>query len=135
MDHSLSYELRHLVYAALLALVMWIPYVLAQLKEMGVATALSYPDEEKMPAWAWRLKRAHYNLIENLAPFAAVVISGEIIGVHTTITASCAAIFYWARLCHPFAQVFRIWGMRTVFFAIGWAATIVYLLAVLYGAT
>lgn len=134
MEYALSFELRYLVYSALLLLVIWIPYILAQLNRMGIATALSYPDEEQMPDWAWRLKRAHYNLVENFGPFAAAVIAGEIIGLHTAATAACAAIFFWARLAHPFLMVWRIWGTRTLAFAIAWAATIVYLWLVLTAA-
>lgn len=131
MEYELSVEMRYLVYSALLALVIWIPYILAQIAQVGLVAALSYRDEDKMPDWARRLKRAHYNLVENLAPFAIVVIAGEIIGLHTPITMACAIIFYGARLIHPFAQVIRIWGVRTLAFGVGWAATLVYMWLVL----
>jgi len=135
MEYALSIELRYLLYTALLLLVMWIPYILAQIAQLGLVTALSYRDEDKMPDWAKRLKRAHYNLVENFAPFAAIVVVGEIIGLHTATTATCAAVFFWARLVHPFAQVTRVWGTRTLLFAIGWAATLVYAWLVLTAVT
>jgi uncharacterized MAPEG superfamily protein len=126
MDYALSIEMRYLLYVALLLLVMWIPYILAQIAQLGLVAALSYRDEDKMPDWAKRLKRAHYNLVENFAPFAAIVLTGEVIGLHTAATAACAAIFFWARVVHPFAQVIRVWGTRTLAFAVGWVATLVY---------
>lgn len=131
MEFALSIELRYLLYTALLMLVMWIPYILSHLGRVGVVTALSYPDEEELVPWAKRLKRAHYNLVENFAPFAAIVIVGESIGLHTATTATCAAVFFWARLVHPFAQVIRVWGVRTLSFAVAWVATLVYLWLVL----
>lgn len=127
MDQPLSIELRHLVYCGILMLVLWVPYILAELKLTGVANALSYPDERLLPQWGRRLKHAHYNLVENMAPFAIAVLAGELMDVHTGVTAACAVVFFWARVLHPVAQVTRIWGTRTVTFAAGVAATAVYL--------
>jgi uncharacterized MAPEG superfamily protein len=131
MEYALSIELRYLLYTALLLLVMWIPYILSHLGQVGLVPALSYPDETEMPEWAHRLKRAHYNLVENFAPFAAIAITAEVIGLHTAATATCATIFFWARLVHPFAQVIRVWGVRTLAFAVGWVVTLIYLFLVL----
>ena len=126
MEFALSFELRYLLYVALLLLVIWLPYILAHIGQVGLVEALSYRDEAPMPDWAKRLKGAHYNLVENFGPFAAVVIAAEILGVHTAATAACAAVFFWARLVHPVFMVTRIWGTRTAAFAVGWAATLVY---------
>lgn len=134
MDHSISTELRYLIYTAILAAVLWAPYILAELKVTGLVKALSYSDERTLPKWAERLKRAHYNLVENLTPFAVAVIAGELLNVHTPVTAACAAIFFWARVLHPFAQVTRIWGARSLTFGVGVAATLVYLIAILANA-
>ncbi len=134
MDYALSFELRYLVYSALLSLAIWIPYILVHTGQVGYVTALSYTDDTSMPDWAARLKCAHYNLVENIAPFAVAVITAEIIGLHTATSAACAAIFFWARLAHPFAQIFRVWGTRSLAFTIGWAATLVYLWVVLTAA-
>jgi uncharacterized MAPEG superfamily protein len=131
MDHTSSTELRYLLYTAILMLVLWVPYILAELRQTGIVKALGYPDERTLPKWAARLKCAHYNLVENMAPFAVTVIAGEMLNVHTAVTAACAMVFFWARVLHPIAQVVRIWGSRTLTFAAGVAATIVYLITVL----
>jgi uncharacterized membrane protein YecN with MAPEG domain len=128
----LSLELRYLIYAALWTLVLWVPYILAHINMVGVKRALSYEETQPMPDWARRLKGAHYNAVENLAPFAVVAVAAEFIGLHTGLTAFCAIVFFLARLVHPFAMVSRIWGSRTGAFAVGWAVTIVYGLAVLF---
>ncbi|MDH3581466.1 MAG: MAPEG family protein, partial [Hyphomicrobiales bacterium] len=114
MEHALSTELRYLLYTAFLMVVLWIPYILAELNLTGIVKALGYPDERTLPAWAERLKKAHYNLVENIGPFAIAVLAGEWLGVHTSVTAGCAMVFFWARVAHPIAQVVRIWGSRTV---------------------
>lgn len=131
MDHSLSIELRYLIYTGILMLVLWVPYILAELHATGVVKALGYPDERTLPLWAQRLKCAHYNLVENAIPFAIAVLAGEQLGVHTPVTAACAVIFYWARVAHPIAQVVRIWGSRSVAFAASVGATLVYLITVI----
>lgn len=128
---ALSIELRYLIYVAILLAVIWVPYILAHIAQVGPAKALSYPDPVEMPAWAARLKRAHYNLVENIPLFAVAVLAAEFRNVHTATTAACAAIFFWARVAHPVATVAAVWGTRTAAFAVGWAAVIVYLFVVL----
>jgi uncharacterized MAPEG superfamily protein len=128
---QISLELRHLIYVALLSAIVWLPYVSAHIATVGVKRAFSYPDRADMPAWAGRLKRAHYNLLENLPLFIVAVLAGELQDVHTGITVACARVFFWARVAHLIAAVSHIWGARTVTFAIGWVATLVYLFTVL----
>ena len=131
MDFHLSTELRYLIYCALLMMVLWVPYILAELASTGVVKALGYPDERTLPDWGKRLKCAHYNLVENMIPFSIAVIAGEYLSVHTDLTAACAMVFFWARVAHPIAQVTRIWGTRTMTFAVGAIATATYLVALL----
>jgi uncharacterized MAPEG superfamily protein len=131
MDHSLSIELLYLIYCGFLMLILWVPYILAELHMTGVVKALGYPDERTLPKWATRLKLAHYNLLENIVPFAIAVGAGEFLNVHTATTAACATLFFWARVLHPIAQVTRIWGTRTLTFATGVTATMVYLYEIL----
>lgn len=128
---ALSVELRYLIYTGLLLAVIWLPYVNTQIMKVGLVKVLSYTDEDDLPAWAVRLKRAHYNLVENIPLFAIAVLAGEIRNVHTGVTAACAMTFFWARLAHPIAQVAQVWGTRSLVFAIGWVAVLVHLIAVL----
>jgi uncharacterized membrane protein YecN with MAPEG domain len=128
---QLSVELRYLIYAAILLAVIWVPYICAHIMQVGLVKALSYTDEDEMPAWAKRLKRAHYNLVENIPLFAIAVLAGEFRNVHTATTAACAMIFFWARVAHPIAMLSQVWGTRTTVFTIGWVAVVVHLLVVL----
>jgi len=131
----LSIELRYLIYVAILLAVIWVPYIVAHSKQVGSAKALSYMADDEMPDWAARLKRAHYNLVENVPLFVIAVLAGEFANVHTGTTAACAMIFFWARVAHPIAMVARIWGTRTATFTIGWVAVVVHLFAVLTAGT
>ena len=130
---ALSLELRYLIYVTILLGLLWIPYILAHIAQVGPVLALSYPERTEMPPWAARLKRAHYNLVENFPLFAVAVIVGEFRNIHTAVTAACAMIFFWARLAHPLAAISHIWGARTACFAIGWMAVLVHLFVVLTG--
>jgi hypothetical protein len=49
MDHSISTELRYLIYCGILMLVLWFPYILAEIKVTGIFKALGYPDERSLP--------------------------------------------------------------------------------------
>jgi len=133
MKH-LSIELRYLIYLALVMAIIWVPYILANIAQVGLVKALGYANEDAMPVWAKKLKRAHYNLVENIPLFAVAVLAGEFANVHTGVTAACAMVFFWARVAHPFAQMSNIWGVRTIVFAIGWVAVVVQLFAVLTAA-
>jgi uncharacterized MAPEG superfamily protein len=127
----LSLELRYLIYVAILMALLWIPYILAHIAQVGGVVALSYPERTQMPAWAARLKCAHYNLLENIPLFAIAVMAGEFRGIHTGVTAACAMVFFWARVVHPIAAMSHVFAARTVTFAVAWVAALLYLIAVL----
>ena len=128
---ALSLELRYLIYTAVLMAVIWFPYVVAHIAQVGPVVAFGYPERVEMPDWAARLKRAHYNLVENIPLFAIAVIAGEFRGIHTGVTAACAMVFFWSRVAHPVAAISHIWGTRTTAFAVGWVAVLIYLFVVL----
>ena len=128
---AVSLELRYLIYTAILMAVIWMPYILAHIAQVGFVLALSYPERVDMPPWAARLKRAHYNLVENIPLFAIAVMAGEFRGIHTAVTAACAMVFFWARVAHPVAAISNIWGTRTAAFTVGWVAVLIHLFVVL----
>jgi len=128
----LSAELICLLLASVWQLLISIPYVVARVRSAPAGGGGGYPDAPApMAPWTERLRRAHYNLVENMTPFVVAVLAGEILGVHSAATVSCAVIFLLARIAHPFAQMSRLFAVRTAVFAIGWLAVLVYLLALL----
>lgn len=82
-------------------------------------------DDKPLPDWAQRAKRAHYNAIESLAPFAGVVIVAHLTGSANAATAVWSMIYFWARVAHYFAYISGLPFVRTTFFTVGWIATLV----------
>ena len=124
---SLSYELRMLAYSAFLCLVLWIPYILATIQKRGLARAVGYPtgDYSDLPDWAQRTQRAHMNLVENLAPFAALILLAQLSGQASAATAFGAALFYWARLGHTIVHIAGVPWARTIAFTVAWIGNLI----------
>ena len=86
-----------------------------------------------LPDWVNRANRAHLNAVENFAPFAAVVLIAQAIGVSTPTTAICAAVYFYARLVHALIHMsgFGMFMARTLAFTVAWSAFIVFAVVLL----
>lgn len=120
----LTADLRYLAYSALLALILWIPYILAAMGKRGVGRVAGYPtgNYTDLPDWAQRSHRTHKNLVENLAPFAALVLIAHVAGAANETTALAATVFFWARLIQAVVHIAGIPWVRTGAFVVGWLA-------------
>ena len=129
----LTTELRYLAYAALLSLLLWIPYVLAEIRTRGLTRAVGYPTGfyDDLPAWAQRCHRAHMNLVENLLPFAALVLIAQVAGVASDLTALGAQLFFWARIVQATVHIAGIPWLRTLAFAAGWIGNLLIFWAIM----
>jgi uncharacterized MAPEG superfamily protein len=123
-------ELSYLVLVSLLTGFMWIPVVIGYVRTRGFLTPATYKvaPTSPLPDWVNRANRAHQNAIENLAPFAAVVLAGHALGVSTPVTVACAAVYFYARLAHAVIHIsgFGLFMARTVAFGVAWTAFVVY---------
>jgi uncharacterized MAPEG superfamily protein len=72
----------------------------------------------EMPAWAARAKRAHANTVENLAPFAALVLVAHVAGKANEMTALGATIFFWSRVVYVGVYTAGIPYLRTAIFSL-----------------
>ena len=85
----MTIDLWMLVWSALLCLAM--PYVaLVGVTQApnGVAWAFANRDTTiELPPWTARVRRAHANLIENLVPFAILVLAAHVSGHASAATA------------------------------------------------
>ena len=116
-------DLEMLAWVAGLTALMWVPYILAHILNVGVLPALTYrADDVPLPAWAARAKKAHYNAIENLLPFGALVIVAHLSGAANAATAAAAIAYFWARLVHYVLYTANVPFGRTTMFTIGWLA-------------
>jgi uncharacterized MAPEG superfamily protein len=118
-------DLTMLAWTAGITMLMWLPYIIAHIMNVGMMPALTYQaDDEALPPWAARAKRAHYNAIENLAPFAALVIVAQLAGAANAATAAAAIAYFLARLAHYILHVAGVPFGRTLCFTIGWLSMI-----------
>ncbi|MEE8352780.1 MAG: MAPEG family protein [Rhodospirillales bacterium] len=130
---AMSLDMHLLVYSTVICILMWVPYILAAIRTYGLVHMVSYPrpDNASIPQWAQRLNRAHHNLVENLTPFAILVIVAQMTGTANEMTALGARMFFYSRLGQIAFHTAGIpWG-RTLFFAVGLSGMIIILLQVI----
>ena len=121
----MTVELKYLALVAAFTALMWIPYILNMTMVRGLMDAVGYPETPKpMAPWATRMKAAHYNAVENLVVFAALVLVAHVAGVKSEATALACVIYFWARLVHYLAYTFAIPFARTLAFAVGFGCQI-----------
>jgi len=122
-------DLTYLAYSAVLAAVLWIPYIIGLLKTSsaaGISPAAIYqdPTPPELPAWVKRCGRAHQNALETLAPFAVVVLVAHVAGAANEMTAMWAMVFFIARVAHALVYWAGIPFLRTLAFTVSLVATL-----------
>jgi uncharacterized MAPEG superfamily protein len=128
----MSSELMSLGWVLALQLVMWVPYILNTITVRGLMGAVGYPDDPKpLSDWADRLKKAHYNAVENLVVFAALVLTANAAGITSETTVLVCEIYVWARVGHLLLYTFAVPYGRTLAFAVGWICQVALLLEIL----
>ena len=91
----MTIELEVLMWLTGFTIVMYLPCILTQIINAGLIRVLTYrADDDPIPDWAAQAKRAHYSAIENLAPFAALVIVAHLANVSNDVTSAAALVFF-----------------------------------------
>jgi len=122
---AMSTDLSMLVWTSALTALLWLPYILARIAKYGVIEALTYrADDKPVAAWADRAKRAHYNAVENLVVFAALVLVAHAVGAANNATAAASIAYFIARLVHYPVYVAGIPFLRTLSFFVGWLSLV-----------
>ena len=125
-------ELMSLSLVLALHLAMWIPYVLNTITVRGLTNALGYPDNpSQIASWAERMKAAHYNSVENLVVFSALVFIGNIAAISNETTVLACQMYFWARLAHLLFYTFAIPVARTLAFAVSWLCQVALLMQII----
>lgn len=128
----MSSELMSLTWVAALTTVLWIPYTLNMIIVRGISDAVGYPENPKpLAPWAARMKAAHYNAVENLVVFAALVLTLNAAGISNSVTAMACSVYFWARLVHFVVYGFAIPWLRTIAYVVAWACIVALLLQLL----
>jgi uncharacterized MAPEG superfamily protein len=114
-------DLWMLVWTTVLCVFMPMIYVGGELQAPGgIAWGLGNRDTLfELPPWAARAKRAHANLLENLLPFAALVLVAHVSGKANGMTGLGATIFFWSRLAYAVVYTAGITFVRTLLFFVG----------------
>jgi uncharacterized MAPEG superfamily protein len=116
-------ELCYLAMSALLSALMWIPYIINTIMVRGLTNAVGYPDNPApLAPWAERMKKAHYNSVENLVVFAALVLVANAADISNVATVSASMFYFWARVVHLGAYTLKIPWVRTLSFAVAWGS-------------
>jgi len=122
-------ELMSLTWVVALTAVMWVPYILNTIMVRGLFDAVGYPENPApLAGWAQKMKAAHYNAVENLVIFAALVLIANAANISNDMTVLACELYFWARLVHFLAYGFAIPWVRTLAFAGGWVCQMLLLL-------
>ena len=118
-------ELMSLTWVITLSAVMWVPYILNSIMVRGLKDAVGYPDDpQPLAPWAERMKKAHYNAVENLVMFAALVLMLNALGISNATTVMACNIYFWSRLAHYLVYSAGIPWLRTLSFAVSWVCVL-----------
>lgn len=132
MNQPISPEVYWLALTAVMTALLWIPYILQLLVQMGPVGAMMDGEGTHPHAanWAIRAKKAHYNAIENLAVFAPLVLIVEVMETGDGLTWTAAQIFFFARLAHYVIYTFGWPVIRTVAFLVGFGCQLTFALRI-----
>ena len=121
-------ELTLLVWCSALMLVQMLVAAGGQFMQVGAMKLFS--NREDMPmitGWGGRAVRAHDNMIENLLPFAALVLVALVAGKTNNMTLLGAQLFFWGRLAYAGIYVAGIIYLRTA----AWLVSVVGMVLIL----
>jgi uncharacterized MAPEG superfamily protein len=121
-ENLVTTDLWMLVATGLLSLAIPFVYAIGRFQAPGGVqwSFLNRDDSLDTAPWVSRAYRAHLNLIENIGPFAILVIAAHLSGQHNEITARGSAIFFVSRVAHVLFYTAGIPYLRTVSWFSGW---------------
>lgn len=130
---TLTTEIYWLTLTCLLTALLWVPYILQLIVQLGPVKAIWDPTgaHPHNADWALRAKRAHYNAVENLAVFAPLVLIVVLLGLNNPLTAAACLAYFWLRLAQYLVHLFAVPVIRTLLFLGGWGCQMVLGLTVL----
>jgi uncharacterized MAPEG superfamily protein len=131
---AMSLEIVMLICTALLSLLLPVTYLIGRMQVPGgMEWALGNRDQPlEVAPWVARAERAHRNLVENLAPFAILVLSAYVTGRLSWLTGLGSVIFFLGRVAHAAVYIAGIPGVRTLTFFIAVFGELMILLQLLF---
>jgi uncharacterized MAPEG superfamily protein len=121
-------ELYWLMWAVALTFAQMLLAVSGAALQVGLPTLVG--NRANLPpftGWVGRAQRAHHNMLESLALFAALVLVAVVAGKTNDSTVFAAQLFFWARLAYAAVYVAGIPWLRTAVWLVSvWALGIIF---------
>ena len=118
----MSMDLKMLIASAVLTLLLTLPYSIGFLFTRGpYVMAGNREDFPPGKGWIGRAHRAHLNMVENMVPFAALVLAAAVSGQADGWTALGAQVFFYSRVVHAVVYTLGVPWLRTLAFLGGLA--------------
>lgn len=116
-------ELQYLGWAAILTLLLRVPWMVDKVRVRGLGKVTGYPaDSEPLSGWGRRAWIAHEDAVQNLVVFGMLVMVLHLGGESNAWTRGAAALYFWARLVHAVVYLFAIPRIKTVAFLAAFGA-------------
>lgn len=128
-------ELTALTLCGLLQMVQFILFAVPANRDLGMgytSSARDRPPSRQMSVLTGRLHRAMNNHFEGLILFTLAVVVVTLSGQSSAVTQTAAWLFLAARLLYIPAYAFGWRPWRSAIWGVGWAATLVMMLATLF---
>jgi uncharacterized MAPEG superfamily protein len=120
-------ELKLLAWSVALAFLQMLVAASGATLQVGLPMLAGNRDNvPKLASWAGRAQRAHFNMLESLVLFAALVLVAQATGRLNSTTALGAQLFFWARLAYAGVYIAGIPWLRTAI----WFVSIIGLLLI-----
>lgn len=123
-------DMTMLIASAVLTVLLALPYTTGFILTRGLYVVAG--NREDFPAgtgWMGRAHRAHLNMVENLVPFAALVLAAAATGRADAWTALGAQVFFYSRIAHAVVYTAGVPWLRTL----AWFGGVVGMAMVFYG--
>lgn len=126
----MTIDMMMLIASAVLCLLLAFPYSLGFIFSRGLfVVAGNREDFPPGTGWIGRAHRAHLNMVENLVPFAALVLAAAVMNRADAWTALGAQVFFYSRVVHAVVYTIGVPWLRTLAYVGGLAG----MAMVLYG--
>jgi uncharacterized MAPEG superfamily protein len=119
-----------LIASAALTVLLAVPYSTGFMLTRGLyVMAGNREDFPPGTGWIGRAHRAHLNMVENMVPFAALVLGAAVAGKADGWTALGAQVFFYSRVVHAVMYIAGVPWLRTF----AWLGGVAGMAMVLYG--
>lgn len=123
-------DLMMLIASAVLTVLLALPYSTGFMLTRGLyVMAGNREDFPPGSGWIGRAHRAHLNMVENIVPFAVLVLAAAAAGKADAWTALGAQVFFYSRVVHAVVYIAGVPWVRTF----AWIGGVVGMAMVLYG--